>query len=147
MDSSILYGLGPRMQFHELSMKRSEVVAVHGGMLDAVPVALAVLNEFWQVLFTNNRFNALLDLHEPSSVLGMRLGELCGCANAKTSLSGCGTSLSCPDCSVFKGAYRANYQAGLNVSMVLPVVGAVNVSVGWGTPLDSPLRICAFSPV
>lgn len=146
MDSSILCGLGPRMQFHELSMMRSEVVAVHGGVLDAVPVALAVLNEFWQVLFTNNHFNALLDLHEPSSVLGMRLGEVGGCVNAKTSLSGCGTSLSCPDCSVFKVAYRANCQAE-SVSMVLPVVGSVTVSVGWGTPLDSPLRVCVFSPV
>ena len=146
MDASILCGLGPRMQFHELGMMRREIVAVHGGMLDAVPVALAVLNEFWQVLFTNLRFNALLGLHEPSSVLGLRLGEVGGCANARTSLSGCGTSLSCPDCSVFKAAYRANHEAGSSVSMVLPVVGPVNVSVGWGAPLDSPLRVCAFSP-
>jgi len=147
MDASILSGLGPRMQFHELGMMRSEIVAVHGGMLDAIPVALAVLNEFWQVLFTNLRFNTLLDLHEPTSVLGLRLGEVGGCANARTSLSGCGTSLSCPNCSVFKVAYRANSKDELSVSMVLPVVGSVSVSLGWGTPLGSSLRVCAFSPV
>lgn len=148
VDASIFQGLGPRMQVHELGMMRSEIAAAHGVLLDAVPVALAVLNEFWQVLFTNARFNALLDLREPSSILGLRLGEMSGCANAGTSLSGCGTSLSCPQCSVFKIAYRADHDAGASVSMVLPVVGAVTVDVGMGlgTPVGVPLRVCSFSP-
>lgn len=116
-------------------------------MLDAVPVALAVLNEFWQVLFTNARFNVLLDLREPLSILGLRLGEVGGCGNAGTSLSGCGTSLACSGCPVFRIAYRSSGDAGVSVSMVLPVVGPVSVNVGWGTPFGSALRVCAFSPV
>jgi len=146
MDASVFQSLGPRMQVHELGMMRSEIAAAYGVMLDAVPVALAVLNEFWQVLFTNNRFNTLLELREPSSILGLRLGEVKGCSNAGTSLSGCGTSLSCSGCPVFKIAYRASGDAGVSVSMVLPVVGAVTVGVGWSTPLGSPLRVCAFHP-
>lgn len=135
------------MQVHELGMMRSEIAAAYGVMLDAVPVALAVLNEFWQVLFTNTRFNTMLELREPSSILGLRLGEVKSCSNAGTSLSGCGTSLSCSGCPVFKVAYRASGDAEVSVSMVLPVVGAVTVSVGWGIPLGSALRVCAFSPV
>lgn len=146
MDAPFPSGLGPRMQFHELGTMHREIVAAHGGILDAVPVALAVLNDFWQVLFTNIRFNHLLGLVNPLEVLGLRLGEVGGCGNAGTSLSGCGTSLSCPGCSVFKGAYQGRPEAGMSVPMVLPVVGAVNVSVGWGTPLDSLLRVCAFHP-
>lgn len=148
MDAPVPNGLGPRMQFHELGMMRSEIAAAHGVLLDAVPMALAVLNEFWQVLFTNSRFNALLDLREPSSILGLRLGEMSGCVNAGTSLSGCGTSLSCPGCSVFKGAYQGRPEAGMSVSMVLPVVGAVTVDVGMGmgTAVGVPLRVCSFSP-
>jgi len=146
MDASVPNGLGPRMQFHELGTVRREIVETHGGILDAVPVALAVLNEFWQVLFTNVRFNHLLGLEDPLEMLGLRLGEVGRCGNAGTSLSGCGTSLSCPGCPVFKSAYQGRPEAGMSVPMILPVVGAVNVSVGWGAPIDSLLRVCAFHP-
>jgi len=146
MDASVPNGLGPRVQFHELGAMRREIVAAHGGFLDAAPVALAVLNEFWQVLFTNDRFNYLLGLEDPSEMLGLRLGEIGRCGNAGTSLSGCGTSLSCPGCLVFKSAYQGRPEAGMSVPMILPVVGAVNVSVGWGSPLGGLLRVCAFHP-
>lgn len=146
MDALALFGLGPRLQFHELDRMHGEIAAVHGGLLNAVPVALAILNEFWQVLFTNLQFNALMKLQDSSSALGQRLGEICGCDNARTSLSGCGTSLACPGCSVFKAVYRVGLEEGLGVSLVLPVIGAVRVSVGWGAPMGSHMRVCAFFP-
>ncbi|MFP5223779.1 MAG: hypothetical protein ACLGSA_15920 [Acidobacteriota bacterium] len=147
MDVLAISCLGPRAQFHQIDRMHNEIAAVHGGILDTIPVSLAVLNEFRQVLFTNVQFNRMLKLQESSSVLGKRLGEICGCSNAQSSLSGCGTSRSCPGCPVFKAVYRAGLGEGLCEPTVLPAVGAIRVCTGWGASVGNLLQVCAIFPV
>ncbi len=71
---------------------------VMNAVLDAAGTDMLVLNRQLQVVAANNR--AAHDKAKPRLVnpLGPRLGEVYGCANAKTSSKGCGTASECAYC-------------------------------------------------
>lgn len=66
-------------------------------MLNALPNVLMVLNRQRQVVFSNQAMFDLLRL-SPDEIVGMRPGEVWGCAHAASSPGGCGTSEACKVC-------------------------------------------------
>ncbi len=72
-------------------------------VLDAVPDMVLVLNEQRQIVFANEACLRLFSLGERSTLLGLRPGEMIGCAHAAEPGNGCGTTEFCRTC----GAVRA----------------------------------------
>lgn len=75
--------------FHESPFSR---------VLDALPVALMVLNAQRQVVYCNAVFHELTKKTTPESIVGMRPGEALGCIHSGVSDGGCGTSKFCRHC-------------------------------------------------
>lgn len=67
-------------------------------LLDALGGVVLVLNEHRQVVAINAHSLEAMGVGEPTSLLGLRPGELLGCLNAACAPSGCGTSRACRDC-------------------------------------------------
>jgi signal transduction histidine kinase len=59
---------------------------------------LAVLNQHRQVLAVNDALLSHLGLEEQAETLGLRPGEVLGCANAPETPNGCGTGRLCRSC-------------------------------------------------
>lgn len=59
---------------------------------------LAILNEDRQIVGLNDTFLSALGISEPSSVLGLRLGETLNCVHSAELPNGCGTTPHCVNC-------------------------------------------------
>ena len=70
---------------------------------DAVPNILLILNQNRQIVLANKILSGVLEMKDPSSLLGLRPGEALKCAHAFESEGGCGTTEFCQTC----GAVRA----------------------------------------
>jgi hypothetical protein len=70
-----------------------------GILPNAMPCALLALNEFRQIVYTNERFLELLPAQQrQEGVLGQRPGEALGCLHAFEDDNGCGTTEACSTC-------------------------------------------------
>ncbi len=102
---------------------------------EAVPTIFLILNEFRQIVFTNNRLPELLGLKSSECLLGKRPGEALNCAYATVNEGGCGTSEFCREC----GAVRAILKAMKGItaieecSLLTKNNDAINLKV-WATP-------------
>ena len=67
-------------------------------LLDAVPEILLILNDKRQIVFANQRLLDVLDCEEPTSLTGMRFGEVLKCTHASETEGGCGTTEACQHC-------------------------------------------------
>ncbi len=65
-------------------------------VIDAMPIAVAVLNEKGQAILTNRYWTQSQDLAD--CALGKRHGELLGCLHSAEGPGGCGTSRHCERC-------------------------------------------------
>ncbi|MBE2269170.1 MAG: GHKL domain-containing protein [Anaerolinea sp.] len=72
--------------------------ALASSMLDAIPDIVLVLNSERQIVFANEACRSLLNLSHRDEVLGLRPGEMIGCAHATTTEGGCGTTEFCRTC-------------------------------------------------
>jgi len=72
-------------------------------ILEAISVAILVLNRHRQVVFTNRVFLEMAGQDNLDDIMGLRVGETLGCIYAGREESGCGTSEYCREC----GAVRA----------------------------------------
>lgn len=68
------------------------------GLLAHVGGLLAVLNEHRQVLAVNDQVLQALDIPDAGTLLGLRPGEVLGCAHADLMPAGCGTGPYCMTC-------------------------------------------------
>jgi hypothetical protein len=89
---------GPRLLSADVRACHEEFVRAHGELLDSVALPVAVLNGYWQIIFANRDFLRIFQSVPAADILGARMGEALGCANATMSLSGCGTSPACREC-------------------------------------------------
>lgn len=77
------------------------------GILEALDVPAAVINESRQIIYANEALLKLAGAKSLEDGLGLRLGELLGCTHAVEDLSGCGTHPSCRTCGTVNGALTA----------------------------------------
>ncbi len=70
---------------------------------NAIPDLLLILNEYRQIVYSNEYFKRLGNFNSFEDYLGVRPGELMGCIHASESNGGCGTTQACSQC----GAIRA----------------------------------------
>lgn len=80
---------------------------VAGPLLDAIDEPLAVLNDLRQFVLVNRSFLEFAGVREAEQLLGLRLGEVLGCAHAIEDLSGCGTHPSCKTCGAVNAVMHA----------------------------------------
>ena len=72
-------------------------------LLDKVPDVVLILNEYRQIIYSNNNLLRLIDAEIIDTVYGKRPGEVLNCIHSKENLLGCGTAEFCNEC----GAYKA----------------------------------------
>jgi signal transduction histidine kinase len=72
-------------------------------LLDAIPVALTVINRQRQMVYANRQFLLVLGTEDIRELYGKRPGESLSCIHAAACMGGCGTSKYCREC----GAVRA----------------------------------------
>ncbi|MFU2208760.1 sensor histidine kinase [Solidesulfovibrio sp. C21] len=71
------------------------------GVLNRLPLGVAVCNATRQIIYSNEKFRELASLDCPDkNVLGQRLGEALSCLGANIEIGGCGTSETCRGCGV-----------------------------------------------
>lgn len=70
---------------------------------NAIPDLLLILNEYRQIVYSNEYFKKIGNYRSFEDYLGLRPGELIGCVHASESTGGCGTTQACTLC----GAIRA----------------------------------------
>jgi signal transduction histidine kinase len=68
------------------------------GLLYSIGGLLAVLDEHRQVVALNDFFLKTLGIKDPSTALGLRLGEVMQCIHAQKEPAGCGTTKYCISC-------------------------------------------------
>jgi signal transduction histidine kinase len=76
-------------------------------IFDALPVALAVLDDRRQLAYANTRFAALMDEAVDGNFLGMQPGEALKCVHALDTSARCGTSGHCHSCGVLRAVLAA----------------------------------------
>lgn len=67
-------------------------------ILNGIPTKILILNKERQVVFSNQAFLDYFRFEDITSILGMRPGEVIGCAYAMKGPDGCGTSKNCKVC-------------------------------------------------
>jgi PAS domain-containing protein len=72
-------------------------------LLDAMPNIVLILNQERQTVYANARVRELFEADSSRSIIGLRAGEVLGCAHALETPGGCGTTKFCRTC----GAARA----------------------------------------
>ncbi len=68
------------------------------GILNALAIVAAILNEQRQIIYANKILIDMLGLENPEEVLSQRPGEALNCVNSKLEEGGCGTSENCRYC-------------------------------------------------
>lgn len=66
-----------------------------------------VFNRFRQLIYANRKLVNLLGLNNLERLLGLRLGEIFGCAHATDNLGGCGTQPPCVSCAAINAMLAA----------------------------------------
>lgn len=74
----------------------AEKISCH--LLDAVPSVLAILNAQRQIVYANKALLALLQIEDPTAILGQRAGEALDCIHSRRTTGGCGTTENCSRC-------------------------------------------------
>lgn len=115
-----------RASFEEV--KSDYAMIVDGGvvqpLLDAMQMAVAVLNEKRQIVFANRSFLSFLEEADLASVLGFRFGEVAGCAHATKTPGGCGTREDCRLCGIVNAVVAGLTGKPDSQDITLPVVRA-----------------------
>ena len=123
-------------------------------ILDAMPVAVMVLNSYRQILYANAPTLRIAGVENLQEILGARPGEVLYCIHAFERAGGCGTTRFCREC----GAVRA-IQSSLSGSQAVEecsiarrrndAIEALDLRV-WSTPMtlnDEPLIIFALMDI
>ena len=106
-------------------------------MVSNIPDILTVLNENRQIVYVNQVLLDFLGLDDPSSIWGLRPGEVLDCAHAVESDGGCGTTEFCQTCGAVQ-AILASQKGKKNIQecRILQRGGeALDLRV-WATPLE-----------
>jgi hypothetical protein len=80
---------------------------VTGPLLDAIDEPLAVLNDLRQFVLANHAFLEFAGVAQSEDLLGLRIGEVLGCAHALEDTSGCGTHPTCKTCGAVNAVMHA----------------------------------------
>ncbi len=73
---------------------------IMSGLLHSINGLLAILDEYRQIVATNDSFLKILNIDDPSESLGLRPGEVLQCIHADEKPSGCGTTKFCFSCRI-----------------------------------------------
>lgn len=84
-------------------------------VLDAAGTDMFVLNRQLQVVASNSRAAAGIDMAYPAEAMGRRIGEVYGCVNAAVSPEGCGAADPCDYCGALK-VILSSLETGQTVS-------------------------------
>jgi nitrogen-specific signal transduction histidine kinase len=76
-------------------------------VLNALPLAVLILNEQRQIVHANQKFDAFIPLGQDTPLLGKRPGEALDCIHAGEMPAGCGTSLFCRTCGALSAVLGA----------------------------------------
>jgi diguanylate cyclase (GGDEF)-like protein len=74
---------------------------------NAFPDLMVILNEYRQIVFSNDHFQKLTELNSTDDCLGLRPGELLGCVHSCETDGGCGTTRFCGRCGALKAILRS----------------------------------------
>ena len=84
------------------------------GVLDRLPLGVAMCNSARQIVYSNEKFRELASLECESALLvGKRLGEALSCLGAGLEVGGCGTSELCRSCGMAKALLASLTQPGM----------------------------------
>jgi K+-sensing histidine kinase KdpD len=97
---------------------QSDINLIYGNkvitsLLDSMPLITMVLNNFRQVLFCNRAYLELTSSDPQEIVLGLRPGELFGCAFHAESPDGCGESEYCRFCGAVAAVKESQLKRGI----------------------------------
>ena len=94
------YASGERLENVQIENQYSEITNLDfiNNIFNSLPYIAAVLNEYRQVIFSNQVLLKQLGVSSIKDILGARPGEMLSCVNAKKEAEGCGTSEECKYC-------------------------------------------------
>ena len=105
---------------------------------NAVPDLLMILNEYRQIIYSNNYISRLGDYSNFEDYLGLRPGELFKCRHAFTNQGGCGTTKACSDCGALEAILLSQMEKSVVeeclISRCHPLM-PLNLRV-WTTPAE-----------
>lgn len=99
-DAGITFDPARRASLHEID-EAVKTLAEHplvSAVLDSANVSMVVVNPELQVVAANRSVLKTVGAKDVNDLMGMRLGEMFGCANANIEDDGCGASQSCSHC-------------------------------------------------
>lgn len=127
---------GARLPWDALLAESGRVHECLGALFSIVPSPVMVVNRFLQTVYVNDAFLSRFS-RTLGEVLGLRIGDLLCCLSAVESLSGCGTSPSCPACPAMR-AFSAAYNSRRAVAGVELACRRENRVSLWGV---SPMAV------
>ena len=135
-------GLAPPERAPEREIRRQSkefsAISFLREILNAVPNIVLVLNKERQVIFANKPLLEFLGRQDPSTVAGMRPGEVFDCIHARETQGGCGTTEFCRTCGTTRAILTS--QKGQPDVQECRIVqkqtgGALDLRV-WASPLQ-----------
>ena len=86
------------------------------GVLDRLPLGVAVCNGARQIVYSNEKFRELASLEcESAQLVGKRLGEAMSCLGAGLEVGGCGPSELCRSCGMAKALLESLNRPGTSL--------------------------------
>ena len=110
--------------------------------LDAIPIITLLLNDFRQVVYCNRAYLELTFSDPKELVLGLRTGELFGCAYHNDSIDGCGESEHCRYCEAVATIREAQIKQSqvIKEARLILIKGEQEISVDFKVAA-SPFRL------
>lgn len=79
-------------------------------LVNALPYVVTVLNEYRQIIFTNEKLLQFLGISSIEDILGSRPGEAIHCTHSNKEIGGCGTSVHCRFCGAVNSIIKSQKQ-------------------------------------
>lgn len=107
-----------------------------GKVLDAIPEAVLILNRQRRIVYVNDSARHIVNNEQLKFILGLQVGDMLDCENAKTTADGCGSTESCAFC----GAVNAILSSQKGTAHV----EEARISLKSGESLDLKVKASPF---
>jgi diguanylate cyclase (GGDEF)-like protein len=105
---------------------------------NSIPGLILILNEYRQIVFSNDQFTQLGNYSSYEDYLGLRPGELINCEHASETPAGCGTTRFCATCGAVNAILNSiNGQKDIQECIIERGSGILPLNLRvWTTPVE-----------